>query len=739
MIIKGRAVGSIAHWGRYLAEQGKNEKAIEHEIPGTALNLKHALEEMRDLALNTATEGNFLYHVSFNPKANEKLTPGQWLRAIDLVEERLGFTGHQRIVYEHIKEGRQHFHVLWNRADPVTFKIRDIGGDRYTLRRCANELEKELGLTPTKAVRSYDDPRPFQEWEQVRAGRSKIDPRQMTAELTRLWHSTDCGKAFIAALEDKGYAIAKGDRRDYVVLDAEGDVHSLARRLQGVRVADVRARFQDVDRDGIPSIAEARASQRERAMERDGMYDRDAAEQIWSEKFEAALAGREQQKDERRREAALHPIFDRDAQDREWQNNMADAAMRHAAENYPSAWEEAQREPRTPIEKFIAQNLADNKDPAAFLAAFREKNLIVARTTRRGIAQYEMDIEEHNAHRERVWQHASKENSALPRPKAFQARDLDPDQIVLVNRFGGVHTLSDKRVDVRALAQRTIKALGTIPALEAARAEQIKLLREPRSGMEKFIAESLAQFASPDEFAQALAGKELMVARATEEGIAQYQEDIRQKNLKSLKAWEQYLPANQNLPRPEAIRLPHLKPGQIVLVNRWGGVHTLNKHRVDLKELARRTEAGLGPVPTMQTARAEMRYFQELKMQEHRQRTAALDRGHGDMVSEQRAANRRFHGKHLGFRRRLAAKKLAGSNEKLMAKAEERLNRQLGFWTKRRQKEEAGQNGAVTPGIMTADREARAARRQDTQASQVQDQRQQQRDHTRPPDTGRDR
>ena len=53
--------------------------------------------------------------------------------------------------------------------------------------------------------------------------------------------------------------MAKGDRRDFVVLDPTGDAHSLARRLEGVRVANVRARFADVDRESLPDVAAARA------------------------------------------------------------------------------------------------------------------------------------------------------------------------------------------------------------------------------------------------------------------------------------------------------------------------------------------------------------------------------------------------------------------------------------------------------------------------------------------------
>ncbi len=332
MIIKGRAVGSVKHWSRYLAEQGENEKVTEREIRGTlARDLKGALVEMRDLASETRSEGNFLYHASFNPRPGENLTPEQWQQAIDRVEKVMGFEDHQRIVYEHVKEGRHHFHVLWNRTDTDTFTIKDITGDRYTLRRVANELEKEFGLAPTKAVREYNDARPLEEWELKQAQRSKIELKDFKAELTALWQATDSGKAFIAAIEERGYAIAKGDRRDFVILDRAGEVHSLARRLDGVKVADVRARFADVDRDSLPDITAARAAQSERVLEAGGTLDRDAAGRGGEEKLGNGAIPQDQRREANRLPAAEHPVFDRDAQDRQWQSDLTGGAIAHDA------------------------------------------------------------------------------------------------------------------------------------------------------------------------------------------------------------------------------------------------------------------------------------------------------------------------------------------------------------------------------------------------------------------------
>jgi hypothetical protein len=317
LIIKGKAVRSVGHWSRYLPEQGENEKVVEHEIRATATTLREALLEMRDCARHTGSRGDFMYHASFNPKADEKLTLEQWFGAIDRVENKMGFKDHQRVVYEHVKEGRQHFHVLWNRVDPETLTIRDIKGDHYTLRRIAKELEREYGLTPTKAVRDYGDPRPYEQWEKKQDGHKRLDRDAMKAELTELWHATDSGKAFIAAVEERGYKVAKGDRRDFVILDHAGDAHSLARRLDGVKTAEVRARFAEVDREKLPSVAEARNVQRNLNLGENGIFHRDAAARAWDDRIASAAieAGKEkdkQRRDERTRQGKEQRLAARD-------------------------------------------------------------------------------------------------------------------------------------------------------------------------------------------------------------------------------------------------------------------------------------------------------------------------------------------------------------------------------------------------------------------------------------------
>jgi hypothetical protein len=65
--------------------------------------------------------------------------------------------------------------------------------------------------------------------------------------------------------------LCRGDRRDFCIIDPAGHDHSLARRIEGVKAAELRAFMGDIDRDALPSVAEGREAQRggpERVKER---------------------------------------------------------------------------------------------------------------------------------------------------------------------------------------------------------------------------------------------------------------------------------------------------------------------------------------------------------------------------------------------------------------------------------------------------------------------------------------
>lgn len=100
------------------------------------------------------------------------------------------------------------------------------------------------------------------EWQQ--AERSGISVAERRAQIAALKEASDNGAAFKAALEEAGYMLAQGDKRDFVLVTAEGSVLSLSRELK-MKAAEVRTFMADVDRAALPTAAEAKTAQRDRA------------------------------------------------------------------------------------------------------------------------------------------------------------------------------------------------------------------------------------------------------------------------------------------------------------------------------------------------------------------------------------------------------------------------------------------------------------------------------------------
>ena len=133
-------------------EQGKNEKTrlVELSDP-SAQNLDDAFHNMWVVAANTKCTKP-LHHISINPMKDERLTDAQLMKIVEHCEKIYGYPmfHHQRVIVEHIKDGRQHFHVVWNRVSLVTG--RSVWPKKHwnKSKQICREMEKALGLkSPT--------------------------------------------------------------------------------------------------------------------------------------------------------------------------------------------------------------------------------------------------------------------------------------------------------------------------------------------------------------------------------------------------------------------------------------------------------------------------------------------------------------------------------------------------------------------------------------------------------------
>jgi hypothetical protein len=271
VIVKGGSRSDGAFFARHLMRADTNERVTVMEMRGlTAQTVRGAFREIDAVARGARTAKPF-YHASMNPDPGETLTAEQWGQAVDMLERELGLVDQPRFVVEHVKEGRTHRHVIWSRIDADTMTARPDGLNYRAHERAARAIEAALGHPPVASVlvpaKTRGTPRPSRrpkDWEGFRAQESRIDPDAMKAEITALWHAADSGPAFAAALAAHGYILARGDRRDHVLVDRAGDDHSLARRIAGAKTAEIRARLAGIDQGALPSVAEARALARQR-------------------------------------------------------------------------------------------------------------------------------------------------------------------------------------------------------------------------------------------------------------------------------------------------------------------------------------------------------------------------------------------------------------------------------------------------------------------------------------------
>ena len=273
MIIKGKSRGNGAQLGKYLVTQGKNEHIRVIEVRGVvAEDVPGAVYEMDALSLGARTEKG-LYHAQINARAEERLTDEQWAIAVDRLEDKLGLTGQPRVVVVHEKEGREHCHVVWSRIDLDRMAAISDSNNYRKHEEVARSLEKEFGHERVQGahIEREGKERPARtpsHSEMLQADRTGVSPAAARALMTELWRETGNGQEFKQALEEKWWVLARGDRRDFVAIDSAGGSHSITRRIDGAKAADVRERFADIDPASLPSVAEAKKLQRDRQDER---------------------------------------------------------------------------------------------------------------------------------------------------------------------------------------------------------------------------------------------------------------------------------------------------------------------------------------------------------------------------------------------------------------------------------------------------------------------------------------
>lgn len=256
MILKGNQRGGGKQLAAHLMKVEDNEHVEIHELRGfLSDDLHSAFHEAYAISRGTrATQ--FLFSLSLNPPPKEKVPVDVFEAAIETIEQKLGLDGQPRAIVFHEKEGRRHAHAVWSRINPEEMKAINLPFYKTKLRDVSRELFFEHGWQMPRGLVESKERNPYNfshaEWEQAK--RSGHDPKALKQMFQEVWVSSDSRLVFTAALQARGYTLARGDRRGFVAVDYRGEVYAIA-RYAGIKTKDVRERLGD-GKD-LPSVEQA--------------------------------------------------------------------------------------------------------------------------------------------------------------------------------------------------------------------------------------------------------------------------------------------------------------------------------------------------------------------------------------------------------------------------------------------------------------------------------------------------
>jgi hypothetical protein len=98
------------------------------------------------------------------------------------------------------------------------------------------------------------DPYNYSHAEHQQSKRAGHDPKKLKRLFAECWQRSDSKASFAAALKEHGFILARGDRRGFVAVDANGEIYSVAKWVD-VKTKELRERFGSPD--DLPSVEQA--------------------------------------------------------------------------------------------------------------------------------------------------------------------------------------------------------------------------------------------------------------------------------------------------------------------------------------------------------------------------------------------------------------------------------------------------------------------------------------------------
>jgi len=327
MILVGNQRGGARDLARHLMKH-ENELVQIAELRGfVADDLDGAFQESHAISRGTKCQ-QFLFSLSLSPPKGADVSNETFFAAIDNTESKLGLTGQPRAVVFHEKRGddgelRRHAHAVWSRINVEEMKAIPLPHSKRKMQDVSRKLYLEYGWKMPRglAVSGERDPRNFTlaEWQQAK--RIGQDPRVIKAAFQDAWAISDNKAAFEHALKERGYFLARGDKRSYVAVDVHGEIHNIAKRV-GIKTKAVRERLGDME--VLSSVADtkreiARAMQHKIKDFKHEVAEKESIETKKAETKRSALKERQQGHRQAFREALR---LRREVEEREHQNRL---------------------------------------------------------------------------------------------------------------------------------------------------------------------------------------------------------------------------------------------------------------------------------------------------------------------------------------------------------------------------------------------------------------------------------
>mgnify|MGYP000140701264 CR=1 FL=1 len=271
----------------------------------TAMTAEQIKAEHGGSRAGRKAKGKPVYSYSLSWHKDDQPSREEMQKAAFDTLERLNLKDHEAVIVAHRDTDHPHVHVICNLVNPQTGRTHTAKMDRIKLSEWAQEHDKHFGREHcperTKNNLERNTPKLQQEFTRQKGQepaqeatqkktfvkhRTKEDPRAQAIQ--ELYSRSDSGKAFRAALQEKGYTLAQGHKGRVALVNEQGQVFSLARQLKGQRARDIKARLKDIEFKSLPKAHEL-ADERQ-------YFDRDKYAAQQQDKIEAAAIKAEKER-----------------------------------------------------------------------------------------------------------------------------------------------------------------------------------------------------------------------------------------------------------------------------------------------------------------------------------------------------------------------------------------------------------------------------------------------------------